>query len=172
MMYQRTLMSRPKLKATWQAILPRADSSTHRAPEHDMHSDNLRANAEHVEKIKALEEKRRKPAECDTRCSVCPPRLSSADPDRRRSTIETNCGTQPLSPRRRKCAQRQSVFTDDSHVTTCRECQASLHSNCLRPHWASQHRGERFHSSDEEDGKVLHLATEISRKPIEDGSSS
>ena len=60
---------------------------------------------------------------------------------------------QPLSPRRRKGAQCQSVFTDESHVTTCRECQASLHSNCLRPHWASQHRGERLHSSDEEDNE-------------------
>ena len=56
-----------------------------------------------------------------------------------------------LSPRRTKCAHCQSIFTDDSHVIECRECQASLHSNCLRPHWASLHRGEQFHSSDEED---------------------
>ena len=58
----------------------------------------------------------------------------------------------PLSPRRRRCAHCKSIFDDESHVVSCRECQKSLHSNCLCPHWAEQHPGSRFESSDAEVG--------------------
>lgn len=43
------------------------------------------------------------------------------------------------------------VFNDESLVVECRECQASLHHNCLRPHWQSRHEGVRFESDDEQD---------------------
>ena len=42
----------------------------------------------------------------------------------------------PFSPRRAKCAHCNAAFSDESHVVPCRECQVSLHSKCLRPHWA------------------------------------
>ena len=60
-------------------------------------------------------------------------------------------GKRPISPRRLKCAQCQRAVNDESLVVECRECQASLHRNCLRPHWQSRHEGVQLESDDEQD---------------------
>ena len=70
----------------------------------------------------------------------------------------------PLSPRRERFAHCSSSFNDDSYVQECRECQASVHANCLRPHWEQKHAERRFDSDDEDpdlrkhgapDGEIL-----------------
>ena len=57
----------------------------------------------------------------------------------------------PLSPRRERRFHCHGVFTDESLVVGCRECQVSLHRNCLRPHWQLRHANLRFSSDDEQD---------------------
>lgn len=73
--------------------------------------------------------------------------------DREGGAVQEGVGRQapnPLSPRRMRCAHCRSSFEDNSYVQECRECQASVHATCLRPHVAQTHAERRLDSGDED----------------------